>query len=118
MRKFSLPILITVSLLCGCQTSPQETRMKSAAFSETSNRSVEQVSECIYRGWSSTEVIEKDPSTHIEHANERLTVYAWQDSMFADLYRRGKGSEVRFYKTFNMGPEVLADRSGIVKRCA
>jgi len=92
--------------------------MKNAEVNEVSNRSVDQVSECIYRGWSTTEVIERDTTTHIEHASDRITIYTWEDSMFADLYKRGSGSEVRFYKTFNMGPEVLADRSRIVKLCA
>lgn len=118
MRKTRILLLITVSLLCGCQATPQEARLENAVVSEISSRSVNQVSECIYRGWSTTEVVQRDTTTHIEQDNERITIYTWEDSMFADLYKRGAGSEVRFYKTFNMGPEVLADRSRIVKLCA
>jgi len=105
-------------MLSGCQATPQEARMKSADFHQVSGRSPGQLSECIYRGWSSTEVVQKDNTTHLEHENERVTVYTWENSMFADVYKRGSGSEVRFYKTFTMGPEVLADRSRIVKLCA
>lgn len=118
MRNFTLPLLIALFLLSGCQTSPQEARMKSADFHQVSGRNAGQLSECIYRGWSSTEVVQKDNTTHLEHENERVTVYTWENSMFADVYKRGAGSEVRFYKTFTMGPEVLADRSRIVKLCA
>ncbi|UBN52307.1 hypothetical protein [Pantoea agglomerans] len=118
MRNFRLPLLIALVLLSGCQATPQEARMKSADFHQASGRSASELSECIYRGWSSTEVVQKDNSTHLEHENQRVTVYTWENSMFADVYKRGAGSEVRFYKTFSMGPEVLADRSRIVKRCA
>lgn len=118
MRNFRLPLLIALVLLSGCQATPQEARMKSADFHQASGRSTSELSECIYRGWSSTEVVQKDNSTHLEHENQRVTVYTWENSMFADVYKRGAGSEVRFYKTFSMGPEVLADRSHIVKRCA
>ncbi|MGJ0191580.1 hypothetical protein ACR6A7_04460 [Pantoea sp. RRHST58] len=110
--------MIALSLLGGCQMTPQEARMKSADFHQVSNRSAGQLSECIYRGWSSTEVVQKDNTTHLEHESQRVTVYTWENSMFADVYKRGAGSEVHFYKTFTMGPEVLADRSRIVKRCA
>lgn len=118
MRNNKLPLLIALFLLCGCQVTPQETRMKSADFNQVSDKSAGQLSECIYRGWSSTDVVQKDNTTHLEHENERVSVYTWEDSMFADIYTRRGGSEVRFYKTFSMGPEILADRSRIVKRCA
>jgi len=118
MRNFRLPLLIALVLLSGCQPTPPEARLKSADFHQASGRSASELSECIYRGWSSTEVVQKDNSTHLEHENQRVTVYTWENSMFADVYKRGAGSEVRFYKTFSMGPEVLADRSRIVKRCA
>ncbi|MEZ3498601.1 hypothetical protein [Pantoea sp. KPR_PJ] len=118
MRKSSALMLVTFSLLCGCQAAtPQEARMKNAVVSEHSSRSVDQVSRCIYQGWSTTQVVERDSTTHIEHEENRLTVFTWEDSMFADVYKQGSGTAVRFYKTFNMGPEVLADRSRIVKRC-
>ena len=119
MRNIHLAMLITLFALCGCQAMPpQEARMSRAVVSETSSRSAQQVSDCIYHGWSTTHVVQNDPTTHIELEKGRMPIFTWQDSMFADVYPRGAGSEVRFYKTFNMGPEVLADRSSIVKLCA
>lgn len=118
MRNLSFAMLTTVFLLCGCQAAtPQEARTNGALLSEVSSRSAEQVSDCINRGWSTTEVVQRDTTTHTEHESDRLTVYTWEDSMFADIYKRSAGSEVRFYRTFSMGPEVLADRSRIVKLC-
>ena len=110
--------LIGVLLLCGCQSpTPEQARMQAPAFQGQSTRTVPQLSDCIYRGWSATNVIARDNSTHTQPQGEQITVLTWEDSIFADVTPQRKGAEVKFFTTFMMAPQVRADRQAIVERC-
>ncbi|MEG3113158.1 MULTISPECIES: hypothetical protein [unclassified Pantoea] len=117
MIQLRIPFLVISLLLTGCQVTPDDARNKPAAFQMHSNRSSQQLSECIYNAWSTTAVIAKDETSHIEKTEQVISVYTWEDSMFADIYSRGKGSEVKFYKTFEMGDTVQSDRLSLLKAC-
>lgn len=117
MPKLNLLLLITAALLAGCQATPEQARNNGPFFSEFSHKDADSVSRCIYQGWSTTQVVEKDATTHLDAKTDKTSVYTWQNSLFTDIYPRGSGAEVKFYKTFDMWPGVLADRSRIVKSC-
>lgn len=110
--------LIGVLLVCGCQApTPEQARLGQPVFQAQSARTVPQLSDCIYRGWSTTEVITRDNTTHTQPQGEQITVLTWEDSIFADVTPQQHGAGVKFFTTFNMWPQVMADRQAIVKRC-
>lgn len=118
MTHFRIGSVISVLLLCGCQSpTPEQARSQPPVFQGQSTRTVPQLSDCIYRGWSTTEVIARDNTTHLQPQGDQITVLTWEDSIFADVTPRRKGAEVKFFTTFMMAPQVMADRKAIVERC-
>lgn len=113
-RVFALVLPLVVA---GCVTTTDEVRNAQPAWNAVSHKSPETLSQCIYSGWSTSRVVAKDDTSHTEMIAGRTTVYTWENSMFVDLFPRGKGTDMKFYKTFNMGETVLADRLAIVKNC-
>lgn len=118
MTFFRISFLAGVLLLCGCQApTPDQARQQPPLFQGQSTRTVPQLSDCIYRGWSTTTVIARDNTTHTQPRGSDISVYTWEDSIFADIASYRKGSEVKYFTTFRMAPEVMADRQAIVQRC-
>jgi len=110
--------LAGVLLLCGCQAAtPEQARLQPPVFQAQSTRTVPQLSDCIYRGWSATRVIAKDNTTHTQPNGSEISVFTWEDSIFADVSPRRKGADVKYFTTFRMAPQVMADRQAIVERC-
>jgi len=118
MHPFRIGTLGCVLLVCGCQApTPDQVRQQQPIFQGQSARTAPQLSDCIYRGWSTTRVVARDNTTHTQPAGSQITVFTWEDAIFADVSPRGKGSDVKYFTTFRMSPDVMADRQGIVKRC-
>ncbi|MCZ4058335.1 hypothetical protein O3W44_03395 [Pantoea sp. LMR881] len=115
LRFFSL---LFVMLTAACQVTTEQARNKGSRLEGQSNKSAQQLSECIYNRWSTTTVIARDDTSHIEKSDVRTTVFTWEDSMFVDITPQGKGTDYKFYTTFDMGPTVLADRKAIVSQCS
>ena len=110
--------LAGVLLLCGCQApTPDQARLQQPVFQGQSARTVLQLSDCIYRGWSTTSVIARDNTTHTQPNGSEISVFTWEDSIFADVSPRRKGADVKYFTTFRMSPDVMADRQAIVERC-
>lgn len=118
MNCFRIGSLAGVLLLCGCQApTPDQARLQQPVFQGQSTRTVPQLSDCIYRGWSTTSVIARDNTTHTQPNGTEISVFTWEDSIFADVSPRRKGAEVKYFTTFRMAPQVMADRQAIVERC-
>ncbi|KIC85683.1 MULTISPECIES: hypothetical protein [Pantoea] len=118
MNYFRIGSLAGVLLLCGCQApTPDQARQQQPVFQGQSTRTVPQLSDCIYRGWSTTSVIARDNTTHTQPDGSEISVFTWEDSIFADVSPRRKGAEVKYFTTFRMAPQVMADRQAIVERC-
>ncbi|ORM51679.1 hypothetical protein HA41_14595 [Pantoea conspicua] len=118
MNHFRIGSLFGVLLMYGCQApTPEQARLNQPVFQGQSTRTVPQLSDCIYRGWSTTEVIARDNTTHTQPQGEQITILTWEDSIFADVTPQRQGAEVKFFTTFNMAPQVMADRQAIVRRC-
>lgn len=101
----------------GCTSSVEDARLNQPSWQGSSSKSTEALSQCIYSGWSTSRVIAKDDTSHTEMKPGKTTVYTWEESMFVDLTPQGSGTDMRFYKTFEMGETVLADRLSIVQHC-
>ena len=55
MNTFRIGSLTGVLLLCSCQApTPDQARLQEPLFQGQSTRTVPQLSDCIYRGWSTT----------------------------------------------------------------
>lgn len=118
MNYFRIGSLAGVLLLCGCQApTPDQARQQEPLFQGQSTRTAPQLSDCIYRGWSTTTVIASDNTTHTQPRGSDISVYTWEDAIFADITPQRKGSEVKYFTTFRMAPQVMADRQAIVQRC-
>jgi len=118
MNYFRIGSLAGVLLLCGCQApTPDQARQQQPVFQGQSTRTVPQLSDCIYRGWSTTSVIARDNTTHTQPDGNEISVFTWEDSIFADVSPRRKGADVKYFTTFRMAPQVMADRQAIVERC-
>lgn len=118
MNTFRIGSLTGVLLLCSCQApTPDQARLQEPLFQGQSTRTVPQLSDCIYRGWSTTSVVARDDTTHTRPSGSAISVFTWEDSIFADISPHGRGAEVKYFTTFRMAPQVMADRQAIVKRC-
>ncbi|MGK3142013.1 hypothetical protein [Pantoea sp. C2G6] len=118
MNLFRISTLAGILLLCGCQApTPDQTRQQPPLFQGQSLRTAPQLSDCISRGWSATQVVAQDTTTHTQPDGDQISVFTWEDSIFADVSPQRKGADVKFFTTFRMAPQVIADREGIVKRC-
>ncbi|CAX60747.1 Putative phage-related lipoprotein [Erwinia billingiae Eb661] len=111
-------VLLLPLFLTACMSTPNEARRDTPVFSGTSGKSPDNLSECIYEGWTNTRVmLERDNTTHTERSGGRVTVFTWKDSLFADILSEKDGSRVKFYKTFGMGYTVSSNRNDVVKDC-
>ena len=118
MRKGIILILASSALLSGCLSTPNEARNEAPLLSRESIKSPEVLSECIYERWTNTRVmLERDNTTHVEKSSNKITVFTWKDSMFADITPNGAGSAVKFYKTFGMGYTIANNRKDVVESC-
>lgn len=110
--------LLAPLLLTGCLSTPNEARNTSALYSGSSAKVPEKLANCIYEGWTNNRVmLERDNTTHTEITGDKITVFTWKDTMFADVYKKGSGSETKFYKTFAMGYPLAENRREIVEGC-
>ncbi|AKJ43691.1 hypothetical protein [Pragia fontium] len=115
--KNNLPILVSL-LLTGCLSTPNEARNSEALLTGSSSKSSEVLTSCIYEGWTNKRVMfERDNTTHVERNGNKITIFSWKDTMFADVYPKGDGAEVKFYKTFSMGYTIADNRKEVVEGC-
>lgn len=118
MNYFRIGSFAGVLLVCSCQApTSDQVRQQQPQLQGQSARTVPQLSDCIYRGWSTTTVIARDNTTHTQPNGNQISVFTWEDSIFADISPRQKGSDVKYFTTFKMAPQVMADRQAIVERC-
>ncbi len=118
MKKGIALILASSALLSGCLSTPNEARNETPLLSSGSNKSPQELSECIYEKWTNKRVmLERDNTTHVEKSGNKITVFTWRDTMFSDITPKNSGSEVKFYKTFGMGYTIADNRKEVVISC-
>ncbi|MBI6547271.1 hypothetical protein [Xenorhabdus lircayensis] len=119
MRKLLLAgVSFSALILSGCMATPNEARNSKPIFESHSSRNAHDLAGCIYNGWTNTRVLmERDNTVHTESFNGIITIFTWNDSIFADVKTTANGSEVKFYKTILGAVPVEWNRREILEQC-
>ena len=111
MKKMLLAL--TMFGLVGCHTMA-DLRAQKPEASFTSNKTVDEISQCVLFGWQEMTTRYGDVTIQPYHSGKTVMVGIIE---FADITNNGKISEVKYYYQTDLFQSRIDSRLDVIKRC-